>query len=51
MTNVLATGAATVDQLVVITFTEKAAAELSTRVRDALERRLARAEGRGARAD
>ena len=51
VTNVLATGAATVDQLVVITFTEKAAAELSTRVRDALERRLARAEGRGARAD
>ena len=42
--NVLATGASTVDELVVITFTEKAAAELSTRVRDALER--ARAEER-----
>jgi ATP-dependent helicase/nuclease subunit A len=39
VTNVLAAGAATVDQLAVITFTEKAAAELSTRVRDALERR------------
>ena len=45
VTNALATGAATIDQLVAITFTEKAAAELSTRVRDALERRLARAEG------
>ena len=42
----LASGAATVDELVVITFTEKAAAELSTRVRDALERR---ARGRRAR--
>jgi len=37
--NLLARGAVSVDQLVVITFTEKAAAELSTRVRDALERR------------
>ena len=45
VTNALASGVATVDQLVVITFTEKAAAELSTRVRDALERRLASAEG------
>ncbi len=44
-TNVLATGAATVDELVVITFTEKAAAELSTRVRDALERRAGRRQG------
>ncbi|HLH66616.1 MAG TPA: UvrD-helicase domain-containing protein [Solirubrobacteraceae bacterium] len=39
--NLLATGKATVDQLVVITFTAKAAAELSTRVRDELERRAA----------
>ncbi|OAI38494.1 hypothetical protein AYO39_00985 [Actinobacteria bacterium SCGC AG-212-D09] len=46
VTNVLAAGAATVDELVVITFTEKAAAELSTRVRDALERRAAEAEGK-----
>ncbi len=37
--NVLATGRASADQLVVITFTEKAAAELSARVRDALEDR------------
>ncbi len=43
--NVLASGAATVDELVVITFTEMAAAELSTRVRDALERRARVAEG------
>ena len=41
--NLLASGSVTVDELVVITFTEKAAAELSTRVRDALERRAARA--------
>ena len=41
--NLLASGAVTVDELVVITFTEKAAAELSTRVRDALERRAAEA--------
>jgi len=39
--SLLATGRVTVDELVVITFTEKAAAELSTRVRDALERRAA----------
>ena len=39
--NLLTTGKVIVDQLVVITFTEKAAAELSTRVRDALERRAA----------
>jgi ATP-dependent helicase/nuclease subunit A len=45
VTNVLATGAATADELVVITFTEKAAAELSTRVRDALERRAADTDG------
>jgi ATP-dependent helicase/nuclease subunit A len=45
VTNVLASGTATVDELVVITFTEKAAAELSTRVRDALERRAAATEG------
>jgi ATP-dependent helicase/nuclease subunit A len=37
--NLLASGTATADELVVITFTEKAAAELSTRVRDALEER------------
>ena len=41
----LATGAVNVDQLVVITFTEKAAAELAARVRDALERRAATAQG------
>ena len=34
-----------VDELVVITFTEKAAAELATRVRDALEQRAASADG------
>jgi len=45
VTNVLATGTATVDELVVITFTEKAAAELSTRVRDALDRRAATTGG------
>ena len=38
-------GEVTVDELVVITFTEKAAAELSTRVRDALERRAREADG------
>ena len=42
--NLLAAGVVTVDELVVITFTEKAAAELSTRVRDELERRAAEAE-------
>ena len=35
----------TIDELAVITFTEKAAAELSTRVRDALERRAKAATG------
>ena len=45
VTNVLASGKATVDELVVITFTEKAAAELSTRVRDALERRAGTTTG------
>ena len=37
--NLLASGRVTADELVVITFTEKAAAELSARVREALERR------------
>ena len=45
VTNVLASDKATVDGLVVITFTEKAAAELSTRVRDALEARARRVAG------
>jgi ATP-dependent helicase/nuclease subunit A len=45
VTNVLATGTATVDELVVITFTEKAAAELSTRVRDALDKHAATSSG------
>jgi ATP-dependent helicase/nuclease subunit A len=40
----LESGTATVDQLVVMTFTEKAAAELSARVREQLEQRL---EGAG----
>ena len=35
--NIVASGHATIDQLAVITFTEKAAAELSSRVRKALE--------------
>jgi ATP-dependent helicase/nuclease subunit A len=43
--NLLASGRVTVDELVVITFTEKAAAELATRVRDALERRAGPAAG------
>ena len=42
--NLIASGNVTVDELVVITFTEKAAAELATRVRDALERRAQTAE-------
>ena len=45
VTNLLASGTVSVDELVVITFTEKAAAELSTRVRDSLERRAAAADG------
>jgi ATP-dependent helicase/nuclease subunit A len=45
VTNVLATGQTTVDELVVITFTEKAAAELSTRVRDALDKRASTSDG------
>jgi ATP-dependent exoDNAse (exonuclease V) beta subunit len=45
VTNLLATGRVTADQLAVITFTERAAAELSTRVRDALERRANTATG------
>ena len=45
VTNLLATGTVSVDELVVITFTEKAAAELSTRVRDSLERRAVTADG------
>ena len=47
--NLLAHTDLTVDQLVVITFTEKAAAELATRVRDRLEDEAAQAERRGAR--
>jgi ATP-dependent helicase/nuclease subunit A len=47
VTNLLARGAVNVDELVVITFTEKAAAELATRVRDSLERRAADADGAG----
>ncbi|MGO9793761.1 MAG: UvrD-helicase domain-containing protein [Solirubrobacteraceae bacterium] len=43
--NLLATGTVKVDQLVVITFTEKAAAELATRVRDRLENRANQASG------
>jgi ATP-dependent exoDNAse (exonuclease V) beta subunit len=42
--NLLASGRVRAEELVVITFTEKAAAELSTRVRDALEDRAAEAE-------
>jgi ATP-dependent helicase/nuclease subunit A len=42
--NLLASGRVTAEELVVITFTEKAAAELSARVREALERRAASAE-------
>jgi ATP-dependent helicase/nuclease subunit A len=45
VTNLLASGRVTADELVVITFTEKAAAELSTRVRDALEHRANTAAG------
>jgi ATP-dependent helicase/nuclease subunit A len=37
---IIRTGRATIDHTVVITFTEKAAAELATRVREALERAL-----------
>ena len=43
--NVIARGDVQVDELVVITFTEKAAAELATRVRDRLEEESARATG------
>ena len=43
--NLLAHTDLTVDQLVVITFTEKAAAELATRVRDRLEDEAAQASG------
>ncbi|MBO0744128.1 MAG: UvrD-helicase domain-containing protein [Candidatus Dormibacteraeota bacterium] len=43
--NLLASGMVDVDQLVVITFTEKAAAELSTRVRDRLEARAQQTHG------
>ncbi len=45
--NLLADGKVNVDQLVVITFTEKAAAELATRVRDVLETRAREASGNG----
>jgi ATP-dependent helicase/nuclease subunit A len=47
--NLLATGKVSADELVVITFTEKAAAELSARVRDALERRAATGDREGER--
>jgi ATP-dependent helicase/nuclease subunit A len=43
--NLLASGKVAARELVVITFTEKAAAELSTRVRDALERRARQVAG------
>ena len=43
--NLLASGRVNADELVVITFTENAAAELATRVRDALEERAASTEG------
>jgi ATP-dependent helicase/nuclease subunit A len=43
--NVIAHGDVKVDELVVITFTEKAAAELATRVRDRLEEEAKRASG------
>ena len=43
--NLLAAGTVKVDQLVVITFTEKAAAELATRVRDKLEERAKEVRG------
>jgi ATP-dependent helicase/nuclease subunit A len=39
--NVLRTGRATVDQIAVITFTDAAAAELSSRIRESLERAFA----------
>ncbi|MCL2769984.1 MAG: UvrD-helicase domain-containing protein, partial [Solirubrobacterales bacterium] len=45
VTSLLASGRASAQELVVITFTEKAAAELSSRVRDALERRAADCAG------
>lgn len=41
---ILRSGQARIEELAVITFTEKAAAELSARVREGLERALARAE-------
>src|SRR4051794_5086500 len=43
--NALATGAATIDDLAVVTFTNDAAAELSSRVRERLEERLAAEPG------
>jgi ATP-dependent exoDNAse (exonuclease V) beta subunit len=46
LVNLLAAGKVNVDQLVVITFTEKAAAELATRVRDVLETRARGLRGR-----
>src|SRR5438093_4343250 len=42
---VLATGRATIDQIVAVTFTEKAAGELKLRLREELERERANAEG------
>ncbi|TVR69711.1 MAG: hypothetical protein EA415_13805 [Sphaerobacteraceae bacterium] len=41
---IIRTGRATIDSMVIITFTEKAAAELSTRVREALEKALRNTE-------
>jgi ATP-dependent helicase/nuclease subunit A len=41
---IIRTGYATIDSMVIITFTEKAAAELATRVREALESALRKSE-------
>jgi ATP-dependent helicase/nuclease subunit A len=46
---ILATGRATVNQLVAVTFTEKAAGELKLRLRETLERERAAPAGGGAR--
>src|SRR5262245_51463792 len=46
---VLATGRATIDRIVAVTFTEKAAGELKLRVREALEKERADAEDVGVR--
>src|SRR5712691_5400036 len=42
---ILATGRATIDQIVAVTFTEKAAGELKLRLREELERERAKTEG------